>query len=446
MEEGLTMAVTADSHLGKRYPTMEFRQEDINRGFDLLLNSIISDNPDLVVHGGDLFDTVFPPGWIFELGLTGIQSLPEPGDRCTVREEVTGEENAPNIFMVHGNHDGALDSRCDSGCFSVLKYFDSMSLANYLDVRRMDDTLYHPRFVCEGEGVRIGIQGIGYRSTAQFQNLFSDMRPLEGVDHNVLVIHQAIADLTTSYTLGDWLPMDLFLNRGFDLVVAGHTHRPMDDEAGGTRFLVPGSSERIDSGEYGERKGYYLLRFTRDGIDYSFRPLDLDRVRKIRKYEVDVDGLSGSEITEQCLGSVTEPNIADALIYFIVRGQTPHGHRDVDREAIEESLVRRGAKAVKINTERVMMKEIGELVSDAEWKNIRITAETFNRLFTERAIRDLSGTPIRDESVIRLLSQVAYKIYRAFERDEKEELPSILEKDLLPIAEGIHPEQGGEEI
>lgn len=445
MEEGLTMAVTADSHLGKRYPTLEFRQEDINRGFDLLLNSIISDKPDLVVHGGDLFDTVFPPGWIFELGLTGVQSLPEPGDRCTVREEVAGEENAPNIFMVHGNHDGALDSRCDSGCFSVLKYFDSMSLANYLDVRRRDENLYHPRFVCEGGGVRIGIQGIGYRSTAQFQNLFSDMRPVEGVDHNILVIHQAIADLTTSYTLGDWLPMDLFLNRGFDLVIAGHTHRPMDDEAAGTRFLVPGSSERIDSGEYGERKGYYLLRFTKEDIEYSFRPLDLDQVRKIRRYEVDVDGLSGSEITEQCLNSVTEPNIADALIYFIVRGQTPHGHRDVDREAIEESLVGRGAKAVKINTERVVMKEIGELVSDAEWKNIRITAETFNRLFTERAIRDLSGTPIRDESVIRLLSQVAYKIYRAFERDEKEEVSSILEKDLLSIAEGIHPEKGEEE-
>ena len=446
MEDGLTMAVTADSHLGKRFPTLEFRERDIIDGFDLLLSSIISDRADLLVHGGDLFDTVFPPGWIFELGLSAIQSVPQSVKECSIVEEVSGQRNAPNIFIVHGNHDGTTDARCESGYFSVLKYFDSMSLANYLDVRKMGESLCFPKFICEGGGMKIAIQGLGHRSISQFQNIFAGMEPVKGVDHNILIIHQSLADLTTPYTRGEILPMDLFVDKGYDLIIAGHTHKPMDDEIHGTRFLIPGSSERIDSGEFGERKGYYMVRMTPEDIECSFRMVDLDQVRKIRKYEVDVDGLSGSEITEQCLQSMTDPNIVDALIYFIIRGQTPHGHRDVDRSAIQESLVQRGAKAVKVNTEKVIMKEIGELVSDAEWRNIKITADTFQRLFTERNIRDLSGTPIRDDSVIALLSQAAYRIYRAFERDEKQEVPSILEKDLLAIAEGLYPAEEEEDL
>jgi DNA repair exonuclease SbcCD nuclease subunit len=442
----LTIAVTADSHLGRKYPTMEFREDDINRGFDLFLDSIISDRPDILIHGGDLFDTVFPPGWIFERGLSGMQSLPEPETDLTVTEEARGEEVAPNIFIVHGNHDGTADARCESGCFSVLKYFDSMSLANYLDVRRADEDIYFPRFVCRSPGVTVAIQGLGHRSTSQFQNLLGDMEPVDGVDHNILVVHQAISDLTTPYTRGDVLPMDLFLDRGLDLVIAGHTHRPVDDRAQGTRFIIPGSSERMDSGEFGERRGYYLVRMTPDEIECAFRMVDLDVVRKIRKYEVDVDALSGTEITRRCMESVTDPDLSDALVYFLLRGQTPHGHRDVDREGIEERLVGMGARSVKINTQKIIMKEIGELVTDAEWRNVRITAETFNRLFSERNIRDLSGNPIRDQSLISRLSDAAYGMFSAYERDRKEEIPEILDRKLMGIAEELHREREEETV
>ncbi len=446
MTNTLTMAVTADSHIGRRYPTLEFRERDINDGFELMLGSIADDNPDILVHAGDLFDTVFPPGWIFELGLSTMQSLPQTGRELSVTVEGPGQANPSNIFLVHGNHDGTADARCESGYFSVLKYFDSMSLCNYMDVRKIDDTIYLPRFICEGAGVRIALQGLGHRSMSQFQNLFAIVEPVEGVDHNILVVHQSLADLTTPYTRGEILPMDMFVDRGFDLVIAGHTHKPLDDQVKGTRFLVPGSSERIDSGEFGERKGYYTLQITRDDIECSFRPVDVDQIRKIRRYEVDVDGLSGSEITEQCLQSVTDPNLTDALIYFVVRGQTPHGHVDVDRTDIEEKLKERGAKAVKVNTEKVIRREIGELVSTDDWKTVRIGAQTFHRLFSERNLRDLSGTPIRDESVISLLAQAAYSIYMAFERDEKHEVPSILEKDLMAIAESLHPGEEEEGI
>ncbi len=445
MHEGLTVAVTSDSHVGKKYPTLEFREQDINDGFGLVINDIAKENPDILIHGGDLYDTVFPPGWVFELGLDAMRSLPQAARRVSIVEGETGRTSPSNIFIVHGNHDGTPDARCESGSFSVLKYFDTMSLANYLDVRKAGENIFLPKFVVDDGTVRIGVQGLGHRSVSQFENLFAITEPIEGVHHNVLVIHQSIADLTAPYTRGELLQMDLIASKGFDLVVAGHTHRPVDDVLGTTRFIVPGSTERIDSGEFGERKGYYLLTFTPGDIECVFRTVDVDRVRKIRKYDLDVDGLSGTEITDQCVQAVTDPDITDALVHFVLRGQTPHGHVDVDRADIEERLKQRGARAVKVNTERLIRREIGELVSTEDWKAVRITADTFRRLFSERSLRDLSGTPIRDETLISLLAEAAFSMYRAVEREEKEEIPPVLQRDLLSVAESLHAEEGGED-
>jgi DNA repair exonuclease SbcCD nuclease subunit len=294
--------------------------------------------------------------------------------------------------------------------------------------------------VCEGGGVRVGLQGIGHRSTSQFENVLAEIKPLDDVHHNVLVVHQGLAEMTTTYTKGDLVPIEAFTAKGFDLVIAGHTHRPFYQEVEGTRFLIPGSSERIDSGEFGERKGYYLLRITPDDIESTFRMMDLDQIRKVRRYDVEVNGLSGTEITEQCLQAVTDPDISDAYIYFMVRGQTPQGHRDVDQGDIQERLSERGALAVKVNTDRVMRKEIGELISTEEWRQVRIDAGTFKRLFSERNLRDLSGTPIRNDSIIDQLSSAAYTIYVSVENESKEDIQGVLEKDLLIVAESLHPE------
>ncbi len=441
MTEGMTIAVTADSHLGRRYPTMEFRERDICSGFEAALDGIISAKPDLIIHAGDLFDAVFPPGWIFEMGLSSFQSLPLPSDGCSVTEQVTGQQGSPNVFIIHGNHDGTADARCESGCFSILRYFDSMSLCNYLDLRRADETIYLPRYVCEAGGVTVGIQGLGHRPTSHFEKILGEVKPIPNVEHNILIVHQGIADLTAPYTRGDILPKELFLDKGFDLVIAGHTHRSFYEEVRGTRFLVPGSTERIDSGEFGERKGHYLLSVSGQDIQCEFRPIDLDRVRKVRRYDVEVDGLAGNEITEQCINAITDSDLAGALIYFVLRGQTPHGHADVDRAGIEARLSDRGPIAVKINTEKVIRKDIGEIVSNENWSEVRIGPDTFRVLFSERNLRDLAGNPIRDETVISILAQIAYNIYRAFERDQKEDVESILAKDLYSVAESFYPEE-----
>ena len=440
----LRMAVTGDSHLGKRYQTMEFREEDINQGFDLFLSSIVSEGPDVLVHAGDLFDNHFPPGWIFDRGLERLQAIPDPSDGVQVVDVATGSP-APNVFIVHGNHDGTSDPKSQTGYFSVLKYFDTMSLCNYLDLRVEDENVFLPRFVIRGRGVTVGIQGLGYRSPSQFENLLDEIQAPDDTDHNVLVIHQAVGELTTTYTKGESIPQERFLGKGFDLVIAGHTHRPMFDVNEGTRFLVPGSTERIDSGEYGDRKGYYMVTFTKDQIECEFRAVDLDQIRKIRTYVVDVEGLSGSEITKQCVEAVTDPYLEQALVYFVLRGQTPRGHLDVSKEDIERELLERGARAVKINTDKVIRKEIGELLEADDWRHVRITESLFQRLFAQAAIKDLSGNPIREQEGIALLSKIAYRIFRAYEEGDKSAVQSVLSKDLLAIAESLHNDSEGEE-
>ncbi len=439
MKEGLRIAVTSDSHIGRKYPTLEFREQDVNEGFQLLLEDLGGASPDVLIHGGDLFDTVFPPGWIFDLGLTSLQSVPRAGKDLEIREVVHGQANRSNIFIIHGNHDGSADARCESGCFSVLKYFDSMSLVNYMDVRKLGEEIYLPRFVLEGGGVRVGIQGIGHRSMSQFQNLFAIAEPLEEVNHNILVVHQSIADLTTPYTRGEILPMEIFVDRGFDLVIAAHTHKPAEEELRGTKFLVPGSTERIDSGEFGEGKAYYLLDITPEDILYRRVTLDVDSIRRIRRYNVDVDGLSGSEITRQCLDAVTEPSIEEALLYFVIRGETPHGYMDVDKADIEGNFRERGARAVKINTKNVVRRDISKMVADGI--GVQVTEKTLEECISERTIRDLSGNPIRDPTLVALLARAAFAIYKAYERGEKEAVPGVLEKEILSVAESLH--QGG---
>jgi hypothetical protein len=76
--------------------------------------------------------------------------------------------------------------------------------------------------------------------------------------------------------------------------------------------------------------------------------------------------------------------------------------------------------------------------------SIKVTEETFQTLFAERTIRDLTGAPIRDPTIIALLSKAAFGIFRAYEREEKQDVQAILEKELVAIAEMIHREEGEE--
>jgi exonuclease SbcD len=101
----------------------------------------------------------------------------------------------------------------------------------------------------------------------------------------------------------------------WDYVALGHIHKHQELNGGQHPPIVyPGSLERIDFGEEGERKGFVMVELERGRADWEFTPVDARRFVTIR---IDVTGVD--DPMTQILDEVAEHRIEEAVVRLIVK-------------------------------------------------------------------------------------------------------------------------------
>jgi len=237
----------ADTHLGySAYHKLadngiNQREMDTYNAFKEVIDYAIESKPDLVIHAGDLFDTIRPSNRAIYFALQQLLRL--------------SKAKIPTI-IISGNHE--TPKLRETG--SVFRLFEHL------------EHIY-PIYKSKLEIVEIGearICAIPHcHSTQELIRNIEMASPKEG-KINILVLHAGIMGIKDfSYVRGDFNEQVVpagYLSPEFDYIALGHYHRATEVTK---NAFYSGSTEHFSFKEVGEKKGFYEI-IINGGLEMNF--------------------------------------------------------------------------------------------------------------------------------------------------------------------------------
>ncbi len=310
---------------------MNLREKQIYDNFLSGVDRIIAEKPDVLVHAGDLFDTVKPKTRAYTTVLEALERLHAAG--------------IP-VVIIAGNH-SMVKTRYTTSPFEVLTYHPGDIFAAYsfrYEKVEIGDTMFHliPNMLRPEE----------YRTAYDQVELSRD-------HHNVLVTHglaTAIKDKRLA-TVAEHELDTTILSDQFDYIALGHYHRQ-------SRIMenawYSGSIEYLSYAEISDSKGGLNVDLDRSSGESSsaVHPVTLPCTPMIDLGTISCEGVHPSHITGEIISRVTERSVPlHAMAQVTLDGLSREHGRGLDMR--ELACVREGLLDLKI---RVLSGEQGQTV------------------------------------------------------------------------------------
>jgi DNA repair exonuclease SbcCD nuclease subunit len=250
--------LVADTHLGfdlafKPKIQRRRRGDDFFRNFRQALKPALSNQVDLVVHGGDLLFRSKVPAKLVEMALAPLFEVADHG---------------VDVYLVPGNHERSRIPYPLLAAHKRLHIFDRPKT-----------------FLHETESMTLSLSGFpsaGRRARMKFSSLLNETGWKDSPTHtHILCLHDAVEGATvgpSNYTFRN--SPDTIRSRdippGLTAVLCGHIHRHQVLTKGlKTPVFYPGSVERTSYAEKDELKGYLIIEITPTGsiANWSFKHL-----------------------------------------------------------------------------------------------------------------------------------------------------------------------------
>lgn len=245
----------SDSHLGRRQYNLGVREEDVYCVFDQVIDWVIGNDVDFVVHSGDLFEHSNPsPRSLvaFQRGLVRLSGAGIP------------------LFGIAGNHDILLRE----GSVPPLDVFEENGLCV------IDDD--QPFYVVDD----VFVGGLSYHPRSRVEEFCEKLddlsRAAEGYSKRVLLLHQGVAgDIDTWEVKGDVLPVN------FDYYGMGHLHKFKQRGFGRGELVYSGSCE-VSREDEDRDKSFCLVEISDDGevsVERVMIELPREYIKRSIRYE-----------------------------------------------------------------------------------------------------------------------------------------------------------------
>ncbi len=397
----------ADIHIGvENYGRLDAstglhtRLQDFVRSLSFTIDTAIERNVDAVLFAGDAYKSASP---------SPTHEIQFAGQMRRLRDH-----NIP-VVMVTGNH----DISASFGKASSLHIFKTLGGEEHFWVQERPDLLTVPTkrgafqvacfpwptrhmLLTRDEYKDLSDEQITRTIEEKTQNRLDKFaRDLDPALPSVLLAHFAVAEATYSGSERSTMigsdPVILqgtLKNPAFDYVALGHIHKHQDFNRNAQPHVVyPGSLERVDFGEAGEKKGFCLVTLQKGDTHYEFIPTP---ARKFVKLDVDVRGQL--DPTTAILQKIAGTDFVDAVVRVFYtadeeqRGQVDEG---IVRSALHEAFLVAGITAVTESTRRQRPRIAGGLsVLDTLDQYIDYTPELQDmkddlRAYAERLLREL---------------------------------------------------------
>lgn len=336
----------ADTHIGySAYHKvaengLNQREMDVYNSFKQFIDYALKEKPDLIIHSGDLFDSVRPTNRAISFVLNQLLKL--------------SEEGIPFI-VISGNHE-TPKLRETGSVFRIFEHLENI----------------YPIYKGKLEQIEIGnaiIHAIPHCfSNDDLKKSIEIAKPKENFI-NILVLHVGIIGIKEfSYTRGDFNEQIIpsgYLSPQFDYIALGHFHKPTKVTE---NAYYAGSTEHFSFKEAGEEKGFYDIEIN-ESLEIKFIPLKVREMLDLG--EIDCLDLASEEITYKIIEKFNENGIDDKIIRLTLKRISRAKYRGLDWNRIKKV----GSKALhfeishefyEIEHELRGKSKIGSLVE--EWK------------------------------------------------------------------------------
>jgi DNA repair protein SbcD/Mre11 len=305
------IAHISDTHLGySRYARLDpesnrnQREVDVQEAYGRAVDAILERDVDLVIHSGDVFDSVRPATHVIISFLkqtaritarAGIPYVVAAGNHETPRlRTTTAALEYSNLVNVHSAHGFELDYWSD-----------------------------------EMDGVNVGVTLVPHG--AVFGT--GAVMPARDADLNILVTHGLVPGLETKqHEMGEANLQPGMISAPFDYIALGHYH---DFHKHKENAYYAGATERFGFGEVDSEPGFAIVEFDADGLK-SVEQVKIDVRRMIDLKKISAKEMDAAKLTEEIESRVSDADLDGAIVrlraYDVRRGVAS----GVDRELLRD--------------------------------------------------------------------------------------------------------------
>jgi len=297
----------SDTHLGfSAYSRLDpseginQREADIYHAFEQAIDKTLELKPDVVVHSGDLFDTVRPQNRAIDFALRQLLRLSEAGVDTVL---ISGNHSTPRI-------------RETGNIFRIFEHLKSVHPVHEPGAKKVDI----------GD---VAIQAVPHSSNPSPAEIVSRLSPIKHARFNVLVLHAGILDSKT-YKMDEFNEQNVPLGsiKGtWDYVALGHFHQfaKVADNA-----YYAGSTERFGFGEAIQRKGIAEVDLEKHSV--VFHELRIREMVDLKT--LDASKLTSSEILREAKDIVSSSVIGDKIVRLAILNVASDAYKSLDISAI----------------------------------------------------------------------------------------------------------------
>jgi len=299
----------SDTHLGfsaynKTDPEtgLNQREVDVYSAFKQIIDYILETKPDLVIHSGDLFDSIRPSNraireafrQLVRLSTAKIPTVIIAGNHSTPRQKVTG-----SIFQL----------------FEYLEHI-------------------YPIFDGEYKTLEIGdckIHAIPHAYNEEmFKQNFENLHVDKNFKHNILVIHATVIGVI-AFSGGEFKELSIpasVLSKDFDYIALGHIHKFIQVAE---NAYYAGSPERLGFGEADYKKGF---------LEVELGSLKVKHIETKARDMIDVNPIDCSELDAtqimRTIESSLPSDISGKILRLTFQDILPHVYTALDFKKIDE--------------------------------------------------------------------------------------------------------------
>lgn len=305
----------ADTHLGySAYRKLaeegiNQREKDVYDAFQQFVDYAVDVQPDLVIHGGDLFDSVRPTNRAITFAVQQIMRL--------------SRRSIP-LVIIAGNHEQPKLKETGS-IFSIFDHMDNVY------------PVYQDGY--QSLTFDIGDENVCIHSIPHCQSkdrFTEDLKKAgvdESADYNILVTHGTVKGVA-EYSMHEFneliVPMSA-LKKEFDYVALGHYHTYTEVLE---NAVYPGSTERFAFADAGEDKGFVKLELRQGNVNHTFVSLDVRPMFDVGP--IDCSDLSVDEVMQKVKEAITSFSTDGALFRIVLQDIPSPVYRGIDFGVIRE--------------------------------------------------------------------------------------------------------------
>ena len=324
----------ADTHIGySAYNKLDEnginqREVDVYNSFSQVVDYAIEKNVDLVLHSGDLFDTVRPSNRAISFAIGQLLRLSNAG--------------IPTV-IISGNHETPR-LRETGTVFRVFEHIENLYLA----------------YTGESQTFQFGDIKIHALPHCADKELFEDelnaMKPDDKFSYNIAMLHSAVSGLAVfrMNEFNELMATDSQLNKGWDYVALGHYHEHVEI---GKNIVYSGSTERLGFGQVNQPKGFIML--DTDKNKWKFHEIKARPMIDLKK--IDCNDMKANDIASAIQKNLNKVTIEDAIIRQKLQ--------DIDRRELgllDMSFIRKITKEALHFELRPAVKEAGQKVASSD--------------------------------------------------------------------------------